>query len=343
MLNKPANHGLWYGKTLTALWIADLNTWPCVRMSRSEKKRPIVVFCTYQSSDSLFSTVLDDSKIKAKRRLFMTATPRDFSEKVKKKATEKEYDLVSMDDEKRFGPEFHVYNFGEAISNGELADYRVAIIGTTDNLISLPATITNMKEEFKPDGDIWTDYISYKIPTSTRKALLKKFAELPGNTRGVIGNKACLGEGVDVPEFDGIALIDPKGSEIAIVQVVGGAIRKPGKFRLDLRREEGGGKVQLSSKFEVDLPISAHMLDFENTFYVRAVLNSTSVPPLTTEEILEWADAHYARHGSYPSSKSGAVEGVACPALRDLTLFQSDAVQHAGLVGQLWVQINIMV
>ena len=102
-----------------------------------DRQRPLVVFCTYQSSDeieaaqkksglffdlviadeahrcvtqspdSLFSTVLDGTKIKAKRRLFMTATPRYMTARVKQKAEELNYDVVSMDDETKFGPEFY--------------------------------------------------------------------------------------------------------------------------------------------------------------------------------------------------------------------------------------------
>ena len=38
-------------------------------------------------------------------------------------------------------------------------------------------------------------------------------------------NARCLSEGVDIPALDGVAFIDPRGSEIDIVQAVGRAIR----------------------------------------------------------------------------------------------------------------------
>ena len=119
-----------------------------------------VVFCTYQSSDriaaaqqrsappfdlviadeahrctgpadSLFTTVLDARKITARRRLFMTATPRYFTGRVKKRAAELEYELASMDDESRFGPVFHRLTFDAAIRDGLLTDYQVVVIGVT--------------------------------------------------------------------------------------------------------------------------------------------------------------------------------------------------------------------
>ena len=127
------------------------------------RQRPAVVFATYQSSDriaaaqagktnpfdlvicdeahrlaghaeGLFATVLDDQKIKASKRLFMTATPRYFKEHVKQRAAELEFELVSMDDAHVFGPEFHVLTFHEAISADPplLTDYQVVVIGVTD-------------------------------------------------------------------------------------------------------------------------------------------------------------------------------------------------------------------
>lgn len=45
---------------------------------------------------------------KAKRRLFMTATPRYFTNRVVKEAENRDYKIASMNDESRFGPKFHI-------------------------------------------------------------------------------------------------------------------------------------------------------------------------------------------------------------------------------------------
>ena len=82
-------------------------------------------------AESLFTTVLDARKIKARRRLFMTATPRYFTARVKKRTAELEYELASMDDESRFGPVFHRLTFDAAIRDGLLTDYQVVVIGVT--------------------------------------------------------------------------------------------------------------------------------------------------------------------------------------------------------------------
>ncbi len=61
----------------------------------------------------------------------MTATPRYFTGRVKKRAAELEYELASMDDESRFGPVFHRLTFDAAIRDGLLTDYQVVVIGVT--------------------------------------------------------------------------------------------------------------------------------------------------------------------------------------------------------------------
>lgn len=86
------------------------------------------------NAESQFATVLHDKKIRARRRLFMTATPRYFTQRAKDRGAEQEIELVSMDDETKFGPEFHVLTFHEAITAKPeplLTDYQVVVIGVT--------------------------------------------------------------------------------------------------------------------------------------------------------------------------------------------------------------------
>lgn len=47
----------------------------------------------------------DNTYLRAARRLYMTATPRIYAEAVKDKADQHSAELVSMDDELRYGPE----------------------------------------------------------------------------------------------------------------------------------------------------------------------------------------------------------------------------------------------
>ncbi len=91
---------------------------------------------------------------------------------------------------------------------------------------SLPGVISHLKRSSRPTGKLWTKHISGRTPAGKRATLLKGLGNLPENTRGILSNCACLGEGVDVPVLDGVAFIDPKRSMVDIIQAVGRVIRK---------------------------------------------------------------------------------------------------------------------
>ena len=63
------------------------------------------------------------------------------------------------------------------------------------------------------------------MPTIARKNKLKRLKILGKGEIGLLSNARCLSEGVDVPALDGVAFIDPRSSEIDIIQSVGRAIR----------------------------------------------------------------------------------------------------------------------
>jgi predicted helicase len=124
-----------------------------------------VIFCTYQSSPQIakvqenstipafdvvfadeahrcagkvshdFACVLDEAKIRAKKRLFMTATPRVFSTAVKVAAEGRGVEMACMEDERIFGRVLHRLNFSEAIERELLTDYKVLIVGVDDPMM----------------------------------------------------------------------------------------------------------------------------------------------------------------------------------------------------------------
>jgi hypothetical protein len=82
-----------------------------------------------------------------------------------------------------------------------------------------------MPKRYRPDGEIICSYVSGDMSTSLRNQRLASLADLEEGHRAVLANARCLSEGVDVPALDGVAFIDPRKSEIDIVQAVGRAIR----------------------------------------------------------------------------------------------------------------------
>ncbi|WP_063308266.1 type ISP restriction/modification enzyme [Pseudovibrio sp. Ad46] len=86
--------------------------------------------------ESKFVKVHDNSFIKAKKRLYMTATPRIFGDEVKSKAKQVDAVLTSMDDEALFGPVFFHKGFGWAVENGLLSDYKVIVLAVDEGMVS---------------------------------------------------------------------------------------------------------------------------------------------------------------------------------------------------------------
>lgn len=93
-------------------------------------------FKTKDEDFSAFIKVHDNDFIKAKKRLYMTATPRLFSDDAKSKAAESDTILCSMDDEKIYGKEMYRIGFGEAVEKDLLTDYKVLILTLDDKDIS---------------------------------------------------------------------------------------------------------------------------------------------------------------------------------------------------------------
>jgi superfamily II DNA or RNA helicase len=273
---------------------------------------PRVVFATYQSSPEIaiafrlgrvpafdlviadeahrcaarvssdFATVLDSEAIKARRRLFMTATPRYFTGRVVREAKEADFEVASMDNEAVFGPVFHRLGFSEAIERNLLTDYRVVVVGVDDTTYrdwarrgrfvtadcakvtdaralagqiglakamrrydlrrmitfhsrikrardfacELPEVIAWMPPRQRPKGTLWCDHVSGEMAAGQRHVLLRHLGSLDLSDRGLLSNARCLTEGIDVPTLDGVAFIDPRASEIDIIQAVGRAIRR---------------------------------------------------------------------------------------------------------------------
>ena len=83
---------------------------------------------------SPFRIVHDDAQILGSKRLYMTATPRVFTARQKKKIESPgfEGDSFSMDDDATFGERFYEMEFSEAVEGGYLADYEVLVITATE-------------------------------------------------------------------------------------------------------------------------------------------------------------------------------------------------------------------
>jgi len=127
--------------------------------------------------ESAFTKVHDIDFIKAKKRLYMTATPRLYSDDAKSKAAQADAVLCSMDDKALYGEEMYRIGFGEAVERNLLTDYKVLILTLNDK--DVPPAVQRMISD--GETEISTDDVSKLI--GTVNALSKKFLGDDGETK----------------------------------------------------------------------------------------------------------------------------------------------------------------
>lgn len=203
-----------------------------------------------------FLTILDDDRISARKRVFMTATPKPFAGE----------GGTSMDDRELFGPVAHTVTFGDAISAGLLTDYQVlvvaghapdgaragdpastvpgALVQAIDNhqlrrvlsfhgrVAKAEAFASHLDGRITPAGHrVEARHVAGSMPTNRRVRALEWLGGDGGGVR-LVSNARCLSEGVDVPAVDGILFADQRSSVVDIIQAIGRVLRpSPGKTR----------------------------------------------------------------------------------------------------------------
>ncbi|GAA7355230.1 DEAD/DEAH box helicase family protein [Helicobacter pylori] len=126
-----------------------------------------------------FTLCHSDENIKAKKRLYMTATPKVYSESSKAKAKESDNVIYSMDDEGIFGEEIYTLNFEKAIALDLLTDYKVMILAVRKEDLSGVTNSVNKRisrleaEGTKLDKKLINNEFVCKI-IGTHKGLAKK-------------------------------------------------------------------------------------------------------------------------------------------------------------------------
>ncbi len=252
--------------------------------------------------ESNFVKVHSNDIIRAKKRLYMTATPRIFGDNAKSRASEVNAVLASMDDEKLFGKTLFYRSFSWAVQNNLLTDYKVIVLAMDEKLVSSAVqkrlsdresglilddatkiigcykaftkqdmkadvgadpypmhralafckTIESSKMVHREFSAVVEEYLEYtqgnytqgnaenenflkceiehvdgKFNAKDRSALLDWLkAESGDDVCRILTNARCLSEGVDVPALDAIMFLNPRKSQIDVVQAVGRVMRR---------------------------------------------------------------------------------------------------------------------
>ncbi len=136
------------------------------------------------------------------------------------------------------------FDVGDTVQDAESLSAQVAILKALkkynlDRVITFHSRVNSAREfsETLPklmdthealmdtDYTLWTSFVSGKQNAHQRRQTIDFLRELPNTEKGLLANARCLSEGVDVPALDGIAFVDPKASQIDIIQAVGRVLR----------------------------------------------------------------------------------------------------------------------
>ena len=246
---------------------------------------------TPASKGTLFTRIHNPQFLKAKKRLYMTATSRVYTDTVQTQAKDRNAYVFSMDNKDHYGEEFYHLAFSQAIKKGLLSDYKVIVLAVEQRYVDQV-----MQDAFTDDGDVRLDDIaritgchkflsgkglknkqmkplsravSFSSTIKGSKTICEKFSQAvqslnefeeanpedtfeceldhvdgsyPAPQRSkklnwlredagdyhcrILSNAKCLTEGVDVPSLDAVIFMNPKKSQIDVVQAVGRVMRK---------------------------------------------------------------------------------------------------------------------
>ena len=247
-----------------------------------------------------FQLVHDGERLLARKRLYMTATPRIYTEKSKSRLAKREIEVVDMGDEATYGPQFHRLRFKTAVDDQKLSDYRVVVLGVDQSRVT-PGLRTRLEDlagtdpKRPPTLDDITRVLGVSLAinglsegkgverpgrlartmayansikrsrwfaaalmdpqvksATTRRLLgedrawpveaehldasasaldrnhaLRRLGAAGGDrTLRVLCNVKLFTEGVDVPSLNAVAFLDPRDSQVDVVQAVGRVMRR---------------------------------------------------------------------------------------------------------------------
>ena len=179
---------------------------------------------------SPFVLVHDAQRIRAAKRLYMTATPRLYTEGAKAKAARHDIEVFSMDDEATYGPEFHCLPFSRSVEQDLLSDYKVVVLAMSEQHVdaALQAHLAT--------GDSEINITDAAKIVGCWRALQNPENRLPGNgpiprlTRAIAFTNTILSSKRLVDHWDNIV-----GHAIELLPET----ERPGAFRCETRHVDG--------------------------------------------------------------------------------------------------------
>ncbi len=108
-----------------------------IRDTRKDTSFDNVSNTSANKRESGFRLVHDNSRLHARKRLYMTATPRIYTPSSKKSLAARGVEVVDMNDTHVYGPQLEHLSFKESVEQGLLSDYRVIVLGVNSGTVTI--------------------------------------------------------------------------------------------------------------------------------------------------------------------------------------------------------------
>ncbi|ATZ80338.1 DEXDc helicase [Bodo saltans virus] len=238
----------------------------CERLKTGLKNKEIdlIVFDEAHRTvgESKYSCAIFNENIKAKKRLFVTATPKIYT---KVDDCDTDDGVISMDNDKLYGKMIYEYQIGQAIDDKRLTPYEIHMLyisdeqikkyigknvtvdGTTYNfhyiatamlidkmiwnnqinhLFTYHASVKNSKNFANLLNDITylieMNHIDGSMNAKKKRDLISTFEE---KKRAILTSVRVLNEGVNIPIADSVCFVEGRTNGIDIIQCIGRILR----------------------------------------------------------------------------------------------------------------------
>ena len=205
-------------------------------------------------SESYYTRVHYDKNIRAARRLYMTATPRIYTDAVKGRAEQQQKVVVSMDDD-LYGPVFHSLSFYDAVHKHKvLCDFKVRVAvmdgDTLDELVQRAQAGDDAMVPLDEKTLMASVWHALEHPgADDKKGLLQRvimFCDMINSSKILAGERINYKKDVreDPAQLEEAMRIDAQRSFEKIVSHIKKVTRARGRNHVDVRHVDGGDSAQ---------------------------------------------------------------------------------------------------
>ena len=205
-------------------------------------------------SESYYTRVHYDKNIKAARRLYMTATPRIYTDAVKGKAEQQQKVVISMDDD-LYGPVFHSLSFYDAVHKYKvLCDFKVRVAvmdgDTLDELVQKAQAGDDAMVPLDEKTLMASVWHALEHPgADDTKGLLQRvimFCDMINSSKIVAGESIAYKKDIreDSEQLEKATKIDAQRSFKKIVSHIKKVTKTRSRNSVDVKHVDGGDSAQ---------------------------------------------------------------------------------------------------